>query len=174
LQVLVGGLRLCFGSCRNVPGLKSFSGLASNHALSCHAHQHQPHHDVIQRSAARRGYGHLSDERSVGEYLKRYAEMFDLTRRVRLKTPVRELRRDADGWIVRTDAGEERFAQVVVATGRYHKPAIPDVPGLKSFSGPAGANHTFSYKRPGGSRRRGIQQICCNRLSSRGGGCRAD
>ena len=76
---------------------------------------------------------------AMGEYLKRYAEMFDLTRRVRLKTPVRELRRDADEWLVRTDAGEERFGQVIVATGRYHKPAIPDVPGLKSFSGPAGA-----------------------------------
>ena len=85
---------------------------------------------------------------AMGEYLTQYAEMFDLTRLVRLKTPVRELRRDADGWIVRTDAGEERFAQVVVATGRYHKPAIPDVTGLKSFSGPAGVNHTFSYKRP--------------------------
>ena len=85
---------------------------------------------------------------AMGEYLKRYAEMFDLTRRVRLMTPVRELRRDADGWIVRTDAAEEQFAQVVVATGRNHKPAIPDVPGLQSFSGSAGVNHTFSYKRP--------------------------
>jgi hypothetical protein len=85
---------------------------------------------------------------AMGEYLERYAEMFDLTRRIRLKTPVRELRRDADAWIVRTDAGEERFEQVVVATGRYHKPTIPDVPGLQSFSGPAGVNHTFSYKRP--------------------------
>jgi hypothetical protein len=84
----------------------------------------------------------------MGEYLERYAKMFDLTRRIRFKTPVRELRRDADGWIVRTDAGEERFAQVVVATGRYHKPAIPDVPGLQTFSGTVGVNHTFSYKRP--------------------------
>jgi dimethylaniline monooxygenase (N-oxide forming) len=85
---------------------------------------------------------------AMGEYLERYAEMFDLTRCIRLKTPVRELRRDGDGWIVRTDAGEERFEQVVVATGRYHKPAIPDVPGLQSFSGSAGVSHTFSYKRP--------------------------
>ena len=44
--------------------------------------------------------------------------------------------------------GEERFEQIVVATGRYHKPSIPDVPGLQSFSGTAGVNHTFSYKRP--------------------------
>ena len=85
---------------------------------------------------------------AMGEYLQRYAEQFDLTRHVRLKTPVRELRRDADpGWIVRTN-GEERFDKVVVATGRYNKPAIPDVPGLESFSGSAGISHTFSYKRP--------------------------
>lgn len=85
---------------------------------------------------------------AMGEYLERYAEMFDLTRRIRLKTPVRELRRDADGWVVRTDSGEERFGQVVVATGRYHKPKLPDVPGLQSFSGSAGVNHTFHYKCP--------------------------
>ncbi|MCU1291452.1 MAG: putative flavoprotein involved in transport [Bryobacterales bacterium] len=85
---------------------------------------------------------------AMGEYLERYAKMFDLTRRIRFKTPVRELRRDADGWILGTDAGEERFARVVVATGRYHKPAIPEVAGLQTFSGKAGVNHTFSYKRP--------------------------
>jgi cation diffusion facilitator CzcD-associated flavoprotein CzcO len=62
---------------------------------------------------------------AMAEYLKRYAEMFDLTRRVRLKTPVRELRWGADGWIVRTDAGEERFAQVVVATSAIISPRFP-------------------------------------------------
>jgi hypothetical protein len=86
---------------------------------------------------------------AMGEYLQRYAEQFDLIRHIRFKTPVRELRREADrGWIVRTDSGEESFEKVVVATGRYNKPAIPDVPGLKSFSGAAGVSHTFSYKRP--------------------------
>jgi hypothetical protein len=86
---------------------------------------------------------------AMGEYLQRYAEQFDLARHIWLKTPVRELRRDADrGWIVRTDTGEERFEKVVVASGRYNKPAIPDVPGLKSFSGGAGVSHTFGYKHP--------------------------
>lgn len=86
---------------------------------------------------------------AMGEYLQRYAEQFDLTRHIRLKTPVRELRRDADrGWIVCTDTGEEGFEKVVIATGRYNKPAIPDVPGLKSFSGSAGVTHTFAYKQP--------------------------
>jgi len=33
---------------------------------------------------------------AMGEYLQRYAELFDLTSRVRMKTPVRELRRGAN------------------------------------------------------------------------------
>jgi hypothetical protein len=83
------------------------------------------------------------------EYLQRYAEQFDLIRHIRLKTPVRELRRDSDrGWIVHTHTGEEKFEKIVVATGRYNKPTIPDVPGLNSFSGSAGISHTFDYKRP--------------------------
>ena len=86
---------------------------------------------------------------AIGEYLLRYAELFDLMPHVRLKTPVRELRRDAKhGWILRTDASEERYERVVLAVGRYGNPTIPDVPGLRSFAGSGGVNHTFSYKRP--------------------------
>jgi dimethylaniline monooxygenase (N-oxide forming) len=85
----------------------------------------------------------------MAEYLERYAEKFDLTRRVRLNTSVSEVRRDADGgWIVKTAADEERFEQVVVASGRYNKPILPDVPGLQSFTGSGGVNHAFAYKHP--------------------------
>ena len=86
---------------------------------------------------------------TMGHYLERYAEMFDLPRRIRLKTPVSNVRRHPDsGWIVTSSAGEEMFEQVVVAPGRYTKPSIPDVPGLESFSGKGGVSHAFSYKRP--------------------------
>lgn len=86
---------------------------------------------------------------AMGEYLERYARQFDLTPLVRFRTPVRELSQDSDGkWVVRTDAGEETFDQVIVATGRYNKPAYPQVPGLDSFSGSGGISHAFSYKRP--------------------------
>lgn len=86
---------------------------------------------------------------AMGEYLERYAELFGLTAKLRLNTPVRELSRAANGgWIVKTDAGEERFERVVVASGRYHKPSIPDVPGLDSFTGTGGVSHAFAYKRP--------------------------
>jgi dimethylaniline monooxygenase (N-oxide forming) len=86
---------------------------------------------------------------AMGDYLERYAEMFGLTESVRLNTPVLELRRGAEGgWVVRTAAGEETFGRVVVASGRYNKPVIPDVPGLPSFTGAGGVCHGFAYKQP--------------------------
>ena len=86
---------------------------------------------------------------AMGEYLERYARQFDLLPLIRFSTPVRELSQDSDGrWLVRTDAGEETFDKVIVATGRYNKPAYPNVPGLDTFSGSGGISHAFSYKRP--------------------------
>ncbi len=86
---------------------------------------------------------------AMGQYLERYARQFDLIPLVRFNTPVRELLQASEGkWVVRTDAGEEIFDQVIVATGRYNKPAYPKVPGLDSFSGSGGVSHAFSYKHP--------------------------
>jgi hypothetical protein len=86
---------------------------------------------------------------AMGEYLERYARQFDLLPSIRFGAPVRELSQDSEGkWVVRTDDGEETFEQVIVATGRYNKPAYPQVSGLESFSGSGGVSHTFFYKRP--------------------------
>jgi hypothetical protein len=86
---------------------------------------------------------------AMGEYLERYARHFDLLPLIRFRTPVRELSQAIDGkWVVRTDVGTETFDQVVVASGRYNKPAFPEVPGLEAFSGSGGVSHAFSYKRP--------------------------
>ena len=42
----------------------------------------------------------------------------------------------ADGWTVTTRNGEVYHADIVVtATGRLHKPVMPDIPGLDSFAG---------------------------------------
>lgn len=92
---------------------------------------------------------------AIQAYLQRYAEHFDLISKLHLKTRIREIDRDPrhNGWLVRFtgDDGvprEEAYSHVVVATGRYNKPATPSVPGLESFSGSGGAAHTFGYKQP--------------------------
>lgn len=105
--------------------------------------QHSPHTPVYPSNQA------------MYAYLNRYAERFDLMRHVRLKTRVDEIDRDADGrgWGVRFRGNggvphTEVYSNVIVASGRYSKPMIPDVPGLRSFSGVGGVAHTFEYKQP--------------------------
>ena len=86
-------------------------------------------------------------------YLHRYAGLFGLTADTRLRSLVERVDRDAssDGWNVGwvSAAGErytERFASVIIASGRYNKPRTLPLPGISSFSGSGGVSHTFQYK----------------------------
>ncbi|RXZ66342.1 flavin-containing monooxygenase [Pelagerythrobacter rhizovicinus] len=85
----------------------------------------------------------------VRSYLEDYAARFDLTARIRTRTWVEHLQRLGGGWLVRSrcDGGArtERFARVVVASGRYVAPALPPVPGLAGFTGVLGASHSSQY-----------------------------
>jgi hypothetical protein len=86
--------------------------------------------------------------RDILDYLRRYAEMFGLTARMRFGTRVDELSRDGAAWRVRHGDEVDGFDRVVVATGRFHAPAIPDVPGLDTFAGAAGVISTYDYRDP--------------------------
>ncbi|WAC90242.1 flavin-containing monooxygenase [Mycobacterium sp. Aquia_213] len=84
--------------------------------------------------------------REVLDYLHRYADTFGLTPRIRLGTRVELIRRDPAGWVVTFAGTDQRFERVVVASGRFHAPAIPAVPGLETFSGPERAISTYHYR----------------------------
>ena len=87
--------------------------------------------------------------REIGDYLLRFADRFDLSRRIRLRTKVHEIAPVPGGWAVRHDAHDaEIFDRVVVACGRFQHSRIPEVPGLASFSGSHGVAHTSAYKHP--------------------------
>lgn len=73
-----------------------------------------------------------SRDEMVG-YLERYAERHGLD--VRLGTEVERIERVEDRWRLRTSQGAQRAAQVVVATGYEHTPAIPAWPGRERFGG---------------------------------------
>jgi cation diffusion facilitator CzcD-associated flavoprotein CzcO len=87
--------------------------------------------------------------RDILSYLNRYAATFGLTSRIRFGTRVEVITRDGAGWLVRHAAADERFDRVVVASGRFHAPTIPAVPGLDTFAGSAGAIPTYQYRGPG-------------------------
>lgn len=86
----------------------------------------------------------------VRVYLERYAELFGLTARIRFRTRVEEVgKAEGGGWLVRSshdgEVRTERYARVVVATGRYVASSIPPVPGLDGFAGVLGVVHSSEY-----------------------------
>lgn len=86
--------------------------------------------------------------RDILAYLHRYADRFGLRRRIRFNTRVDLLHRRGGGWSVRHSGVDEPFTRVVVASGRFRSPSIPDVQGLASFTGAAGVRSTFDYRGP--------------------------
>ena len=85
-------------------------------------------------------------------YLERYAEKFGIRERIRLQHRVNLIESAGDSqWAVTFSTSDgsvktEIYPRVIVATGRYHDPRLPDVPGLESFSGTGGVRHTFYFR----------------------------
>jgi cation diffusion facilitator CzcD-associated flavoprotein CzcO len=70
----------------------------------------------------------------IKTYLRHVADRFGI--RPRYGVEVRAAEFDAGRWRVRTAAGEELAADVLVfAVGQLSRPAIPDIPGRDSFAG---------------------------------------
>jgi dimethylaniline monooxygenase (N-oxide forming) len=81
-------------------------------------------------------------------YLHRFADGFDLTSRIRFGTRVELVSRNGSEWSVGHSGVSDDFDRVVVASGRFHSPAIPFVPGLDTFTGDAGVTSTYQYREP--------------------------
>ncbi len=81
-------------------------------------------------------------------YLHRFAEAFDLTSLIRFGTRVDLVSRIDRRWRITHGGVDEDFDRVVVATGRFHSPAVPSVPGLEAFTGGAGVRSTYHYRDP--------------------------
>jgi dimethylaniline monooxygenase (N-oxide forming) len=82
-------------------------------------------------------------------YLEAYAERNELKRHFRFRAPVRSVRRvERDGrgcWeVLAAGAQAEQFDWVIVATGHYSEPALPELPG--EFSG--SSVHVRDYRTP--------------------------
>ena len=80
----------------------------------------------------------------VAAYLARYVERFGLP--VELSTPVRSLSKDADGFVVDANGTPIRADAVVVATGPFHAPIVPDIAG--GLAAEVFQTHSAGYRRP--------------------------
>src|SRR5579864_6474983 len=91
----------------------------------------------------RRGPLFLSNV-AVLEYLERFADHFDLRRRIRFGARVTSARPSNGGWAVEVGGRREEVSAVVVATGFNSVPHYPDLPG--HFDGLQ--MHTHDYRTP--------------------------
>jgi putative flavoprotein involved in K+ transport len=87
---------------------------------------------------------HFPGKDEVADYLDAYATALDLP--VRLNTRATSLARADDGYQLDTNAGSYRARQVIVATGAYERPFVPDVatkldPGVAQL-------HSVEYTNP--------------------------
>jgi putative flavoprotein involved in K+ transport len=87
---------------------------------------------------------HLPDKDEVADYFERYAERFDLP--IRSGTRAESLVGDAGRWVLRTDRGTLEANNVVVATGPFQRPHVPDV--AARLSPEIHQLHSSAYRSP--------------------------
>src|SRR4051812_19346119 len=80
----------------------------------------------------------------VASYLERYAERFESP--VELSTPVRSLRKDAEGFVLDAAGLAIRADAVVVATGPFQAPIVPAF--ARSLAAEVFQTHSAGYRRP--------------------------
>lgn len=82
------------------------------------------------------------DRAAVLRYLERYADRSGVAERIRKDAAVGAITPLPNGWAV----DGEPFHQVVVCTGLFSRPLVPDLPGVGHFGGPV--VHTAGYRGP--------------------------
>ncbi len=55
--------------------------------------------------------------------------------KIELSVNVTRVAPEGDGWLVKSTRGTEHYRFVIIATGRFGNPYLPDIPGMSSFTG---------------------------------------
>jgi cation diffusion facilitator CzcD-associated flavoprotein CzcO len=78
-------------------------------------------------------------QEEIQEYLEDVARRHGVTERIRTDTNVESARWDGERakWVLETSAGRHEADVLLTACGQLSVPAVPAIPGLDSFAGPA-------------------------------------
>jgi cation diffusion facilitator CzcD-associated flavoprotein CzcO len=88
----------------------------------------------------------------IAAYFDAYVDHFGLRERITFRTGVEHVARDAAGWRVRLDTGEERrYDALLVANGHHWDPRGPEpaFPGADEFAGVQIHSHHYTGEDPG-------------------------
>jgi cation diffusion facilitator CzcD-associated flavoprotein CzcO len=102
--------------------------------------------------------GHMPTEKythgpEILEHCRRIAKHFDLYDKALLSTEVTNVVWDGDAsrWIIHTNRGDRlRAKYVAMGTGPLHRPKLPGIPGLASFTGHSFHTSRWDYAYTGG------------------------
>ncbi|MFE7796380.1 flavin-containing monooxygenase [Nocardia sp. NPDC057440] len=82
----------------------------------------------------------FSEQRDIHDYMRGVADKHDLRRHIRFGTEVTDAEFDEQtgGWTVSTADGARLTAEILIpAVGQLSRPAIPNIPGVDTFTGAA-------------------------------------
>jgi thioredoxin reductase len=87
----------------------------------------------------------------VCEYLRHFADDFDLNQHIQFGARVLSLKRD-DQWRMQVAQGDttttHNFDAVAVCNGHYSEPRVPDLPGSENFPGLLMHSHNYRHPEP--------------------------
>jgi cation diffusion facilitator CzcD-associated flavoprotein CzcO len=95
-----------------------------------------------------REYGQFPTRDQYVTYLQEYAARRHVPVETGVEVTGLQAADDGEGWVVSTDAGERRAQHVVVATGIFHTPALPEWAQGHDFGGRV--LHAADYRNPAG------------------------
>ncbi|MGA0195963.1 MAG: flavin-containing monooxygenase, partial [Ilumatobacteraceae bacterium] len=101
---------------------------------------------------------------------------FDLYRNACFQTEVTEIRWDEDDtrWVITTNRGDRMRARIVtMANGPLHRPKLPGIPGVESFTGHSFHTSRWDYEYTGGSSNGGLTKLADKRVGIIGTGATA-
>ncbi|KAK7584093.1 hypothetical protein V9T40_005056 [Parthenolecanium corni] len=92
--------------------------------------------------------------REVLQYIKDFAEKFNLYPLIKFQHLVQHISRDGDGWKIivknlkNNRIDEEYFDAVMICNGHHAKPVCPCIPGLETFDGDQKHSHYYKNNAP--------------------------
>jgi cyclohexanone monooxygenase len=110
------------------------------------------------------------------EHCNRIAKDFDLHQRSCLSTEVRDITWDGSRcrWIIRTNRGDRMSARfLIMGNGPLHRPKLPGLPGIESFTGHSFHTSRWDYEYTGGDSNGNLHKLSDKRVGIVGTGATA-
>ena len=118
----------------------------------------------------------FADGTEIYEHCRRIGKHFGLYDSAIFSTQVRALHwnESINRWRVSTDRDDDIRARfVVMASGPFHRPKLPGIPGIKDFKGHSFHSSRWDYEYTGGDSNGGLEKLADKRVAVVGTGATA-